>query len=62
MRMQGLVLRCLVGCVLSAFTTGIAAQQPYPFKAVRIVVPLVPGGSTDNVARLVAEKMRESFG
>src|SRR4030095_3037893 len=38
------------------------AAQPHPGKAVRIVVPTVPGGSTDHVARMIAEKLRESFG
>jgi tripartite-type tricarboxylate transporter receptor subunit TctC len=59
---EGTVIQALVGCVLATLSSGIAAQQPYPAKAVRIVVPTVPGGSTDHVARMVAEKLRESFG
>lgn len=56
------VARAFLGCVLATLATCSAAQQPYPSKAVRIIVPVVPGGSTDNVARLVAEKLRESSG
>jgi tripartite-type tricarboxylate transporter receptor subunit TctC len=52
----------LVGCVLATLATCVAAQQPYPSKRVRIIVPLVPGGSTDHIARMVSEKLRENLG
>src|SRR5438034_4953178 len=37
------------------------AQDPYPTKAIRMIVPFPPGAGTDNVARLVAQKMAEGL-
>lgn len=38
------------------------AQQSYPNKAIRFVVPFAPGGGTDFLARLIAQRMSESMG
>lgn len=38
------------------------AQQQWPDKAVRFIVPFPPGGSTDVVGRVVAEKLRDRLG
>jgi tripartite-type tricarboxylate transporter receptor subunit TctC len=39
-----------------------AAQAQYPAKAVRMVIPFPPGGATDIVGRVVAQKLSERWG
>jgi tripartite-type tricarboxylate transporter receptor subunit TctC len=38
------------------------AQEAYPARPVRMLVPYAPGGATDIVARMVGEEMRRSLG
>jgi tripartite-type tricarboxylate transporter receptor subunit TctC len=45
-----------------AFCTSIAQAQTYPNKPIKIVVPFPPGGTTDIVARMVAQRMSEAMG
>jgi len=45
-----------------ALHTGIAAAQTYPAKPIRLMVPFPPGGSTDIVARIVAQKLSAQLG
>jgi tripartite-type tricarboxylate transporter receptor subunit TctC len=55
-----IALALAMGCV-SAYTQSASAQN-YPAKAVRIVVGYPPGGPTDVLARIVAQKLTESWG
>ncbi|MBB5667341.1 tripartite-type tricarboxylate transporter receptor subunit TctC [Rhizobium leguminosarum] len=49
--------------VLAAFASGAsAAAADFPDRAVTMVVPFAAGGSTDVVARIVAQKMSEDLG
>jgi tripartite-type tricarboxylate transporter receptor subunit TctC len=46
----------------SALLSASAAAQGYPAKSVRIIVPFAPGGATDIVTRVVAQKLNEVWG
>jgi tripartite-type tricarboxylate transporter receptor subunit TctC len=39
----------------------LAFTQPYPSRAVRIIVPYPPGGATDVMARVIAQKLNEAW-
>lgn len=53
----------LLASFLAALLSGVAhAQQTYPSKAIRFIVPFAPGGGSDIVARVIAQKLTESFG
>ncbi len=65
MKMFNKQWRMAAGLVLSAFGllgTAQAQAQAYPNKPIRMVVPFPAGGTTDVVARLVAQRMSESMG
>ena len=38
------------------------AQQGYPNKPVRLIVPQTPGGASDSLARIMAQKLTEKWG
>jgi len=49
----------LLFCIVAA---SAFAQDPYPSRPVKILVPYGPGGATDIIARIVAQRLTESLG
>ena len=62
MRYSSVAARILVASMLAAFAGACAAQETYPAKPIRIIVPYAAGGGTDLITRLIGQRMSESWG
>ncbi|MDH4150685.1 MAG: tripartite tricarboxylate transporter substrate binding protein [Betaproteobacteria bacterium] len=51
-----------VACFAFVLAAGLAVAQPYPSKAVRIIVPFPPGAGVDIVTRAVSGRFSEALG
>ncbi len=56
------LVRMVAAGVLMVLAGTVAAQQAYPDRQVRIIVPYAPGSSLDVLGRLVGQKLTESWG
>ncbi len=56
------ILAAALAAGLTSLASGSLAQQAYPAKPVRLVVPYPAGGGADGLARLVGSKMAEKLG
>lgn len=54
--------RLLSGAATAALAPQLAMAQTFPSKPVRLIVPFAPGGTTDIVARVVSDKLRDNLG
>ena len=48
--------------LLAAQLTAAHAQESYPTRLIRLIVPSSPGGGTDTSARIIAPKLSELLG
>lgn len=51
---------CAIACLILSFQA--FAQNAYPGKPIRVVVPFAPGGATDIMARVVSKRLSEIMG
>jgi len=62
MRFHTTIARIVALALLLGATGAVLAQENYPSRPVRYIVPYPPGGSTDPVARFMAAKLSERWG
>jgi tripartite-type tricarboxylate transporter receptor subunit TctC len=60
--MQRALRQGLITCALAVSAASAFAQQDYPTKPIRLIVPYAPGGATTILARLAGDKLTERWG
>ena len=54
--------RLLAACIALAAPCTYAADIAYPARPIRFIIPQSPGGASDTVGRIVAQKLSDNFG
>ena len=57
-----LALATMAACCCISYSAQTFAQEAYPAKPIRFVVPFPPGGGTDILSRIVTNKLSERLG
>src|SRR5687767_12781982 len=63
-RSSMMVTRSLSNAAAAAalgLAAGLASAQPYPSKPVRLIAPFPPGGTSDVLSRLLAQRLSDSL-
>jgi tripartite-type tricarboxylate transporter receptor subunit TctC len=55
-------MRILTALAAAVVWTATMAQEPWPVRPVRVVIPFAPGGGTDVVGRILAVRLTERLG
>lgn len=56
------VLRCLLALACAVLAPSFALAQAYPAKPVRMIIPFPPGGPTDLMGRMAADRLSRAWG
>ncbi len=62
MKRRHLILRTASMVLVTAFLSAPSYAQTYPTKTVKMIIPFPPGGTTDIVGRIVADKLSAALG
>jgi len=60
--MTSIIRQFAFALVLALPLSGAFAAEAYPSKPIHLLVPFPPGGATDSIARLVAQKLSDGLG
>ena len=56
------LVSAMVALVIASLAAFEAQAQPYPSRPITVIVPFAPGGPTDTVARIMADRMKDALG
>jgi len=55
------MFRIVVALLLTLASSAVRADEPYPSRAVEVIVPFTTGGGTDLIARVLTERLNETL-